>query len=170
MNLKYLGLGGVSILFLVAIFLALGNKHDVPQGLDNKIEDKTQQVQANTNNTNNTTNTMTQITELGMVDEVTGTGAVAKAGDTVTVQYVGSLINGTVFDASKNHGDQGFSFTLGAGQVIKGWDVGVAGMKEGGKRKLTIPSDMAYGSQAVGGVIPANSDLIFEVELVKVGK
>ena len=117
----------------------------------------------------NTTN-MTQTTELGIIDEVVGSGTEAKAGDIVTVDYVGSLLNGTVFDASKKHGNQGFSFTLGAGQVIKGWDVGVAGMKVGGKRKLTIPADMAYGNRAVGGIIPANSTLVFEVELLKVGE
>jgi FKBP-type peptidyl-prolyl cis-trans isomerase len=112
----------------------------------------------------------TQVTQLQSQDEVVGTGAEAMAGDTVTVQYVGMLTNGTVFDASRSHGNAGFTFALGAGQVIKGWDMGVAGMKEGGKRKLTIPSDLAYGSQAVGGVIPANSTLIFEVELIKVTK
>jgi FKBP-type peptidyl-prolyl cis-trans isomerase len=123
------------------------------------------------NNTNlNTNKTMTKVTELKMEDSVVGTGAEAKAGDSVTVHYVGTLMDGTMFDASKNHGSTGFTFTLGAGQVIKGWDVGVAGMKVGGKRKLTIPSDMAYGNQAVGGVIPANSDLIFEVELLSTGK
>lgn len=116
--------------------------------------------------------TMTEQNIGGMivVDEVVGTGAVATAGDNVTVDYVGSLTNGTVFDASKNRGNQGFTFTLGAGQVIKGWDLGVAGMKVGGKRKLTIPSDMAYGNQAVGGVIPANSTLVFEVELRSTGR
>lgn len=114
-------------------------------------------------------NTM-ETTELIIKDEVVGTGTEAKAGDIVTVHYVGSLTNGTVFDASRSHGDQGFTFTLGAGQVIKGWDVGVAGMKVGGKRKLTIPADMAYGNQAVGGVIPANSTLVFEVDLLKTGK
>lgn len=124
---------------------------------------------ATTNNIN-TNKTMTKITELKIEDSVIGTGREAKAGDNVTVHYVGTLMDGTVFDASKNHGSTGFTFTLGAGQVIKGWDVGVAGMKVGGKRKLTIPSDMAYGNQAVGGVIPANSDLIFEVELLSTGK
>lgn len=116
--------------------------------------------------------TMTEQNIGGMivVDEVVGTGTEAKAGDSVTVHYVGTLTNGTMFDASRNHGDTGFTFTLGAGQVIKGWDVGVAGMKVGGKRKLTIPSDMAYGNQAVGGIIPANATLVFEVELLKVGK
>ncbi len=114
--------------------------------------------------------TIGPIKELMMKDEVVGTGETAVAGDTVTVQYVGTLTNGTVFDASKNHGSAGFTFTLGAGQVIKGWDQGVAGMKVGGKRVLAIPSALAYGSQAVGGVIPANSDLVFEVELVSVQK
>jgi len=109
-------------------------------------------------------------TQLAMRDDVAGTGAVAEAGDSVTVNYVGSLTNGTVFDASANHGTTGFTFTLGAGQVIKGWDEGLVGMKEGGKRTLLIPAALAYGSQAVGGVIPANSDLVFEVELVKVQK
>ncbi len=100
-------------------------------------------------------------------DEVVGTGAEAVAGKSVTVHYVGMLPDGTVFDASKNHG-QPFTFTLGAGQVIKGWDQGVAGMKVGGKRKLIIPPDMAYGSQGAGGVIPPNATLIFEVELLDV--
>lgn len=112
----------------------------------------------------------TPITQLMMQDEVVGTGAAAAAGDSVTVNYIGSLTNGIVFDASANHGTAGFTFNLGAGQVIKGWDQGIVGMKEGGKRKLLIPADLAYGSQAVGNVIPANSALIFEVELLKVEK
>lgn len=107
-------------------------------------------------------------TTLTATDEVIGTGAEATPGKQVTVQYVGMLPNGTVFDASRNHGDTGFTFGLGAGQVIKGWDQGVVGMKEGGKRRLIIPADLAYGSQAVGGVIPANATLIFEIELLKV--
>ncbi|MDB5244396.1 MAG: FKBP-type peptidyl-prolyl cis-trans isomerase [Parcubacteria group bacterium] len=110
------------------------------------------------------------LTQLEMKDEVVGTGATAVAGDTVTVQYIGTLTNGTVFDASAKHGTEGFTFRLGAGEVIKGWDQGVAGMKEGGKRLLAIPAALAYGAQAVGGAIPANSDLIFEVELLKVQK
>lgn len=116
--------------------------------------------------------TMTEQNIGGMivVDEVVGTGAEATKGNDVTVHYVGTLTDGTMFDASRNHGNNGFTFTLGAGQVIKGWDVGVLGMKVGGKRKLTIPSDMAYGNQAIGGIIPANATLVFEVELLKVGK
>ncbi len=112
----------------------------------------------------------TESTDVQMSDVVVGKGAEAVVGDTVTVHYVGSLTNGTVFDASANHGDAGFTFKLGAGQVIQGWDIGVAGMKVGGKRNLVIPPGLAYGSQAVGGVIPANSTLMFEVELMKVQK
>jgi FKBP-type peptidyl-prolyl cis-trans isomerase len=114
--------------------------------------------------------TENDVTQLQVTDEVVGTGAVAEAGDTITVNYVGSLTSGQVFDASANHGTTGFTFPLGAGQVIKGWDQGIVGMKEGGKRKLVIPADLAYGSQAVGNVIPANSTLVFEVELLKVQK
>ena len=124
---------------------------------------------AQTASTTMTTDT-TPITQLTMQDEIVGTGATAVAGDSVTVNYVGSLTNGTVFDASANHGATGFTFNLGAGQVIKGWDEGIVGMKEGGKRKLIIPASLAYGSQAVGNIIPANSALIFEVELLKVQK
>ncbi|MBU6490547.1 FKBP-type peptidyl-prolyl cis-trans isomerase [Patescibacteria group bacterium] len=108
------------------------------------------------------------VTQLTVTDEVVGTGATAVAGDSVTVNYVGALTNGTVFDASANHGTSGFTFTLGAGQVIKGWDEGIVGMKVGGKRKLIIPASLAYGNQAIGNIIPANSTLVFEVELLKV--
>ena len=100
-------------------------------------------------------------------DAVVGTGVEAVAGKTVTAHYVGTLINGTKFDSSVDRG-QPFSFALGAGQVIKGWDVGIQGMKIGGKRRLVISPEFGYGSQAVGGVIPANSTLIFEVELLGV--
>lgn len=94
-----------------------------------------------------------------------GTGATAKAGKTVTVNYKGTLENGKMFDQSYGRGP--FSFPLGAGQVIQGWDEGVAGMKVGGKRKLIIPAKLGYGSQDMG-VIPPNSTLIFEVELLGV--
>ena len=118
---------------------------------------------------NNTTTSQTSNTGgLVVTDEVVGTGAEAKAGMTVTVQYTGTLENGKKFDSSYDHGTP-FTFALGAGQVIKGWDQGVAGMKVGGKRKLVIPPALGYGAQDVGGgLIPPNSTLTFEVELVSV--
>ena len=109
--------------------------------------------------------------QLQSVDEVVGTGATAEVGDTVTVKYAGAFTDGTVFDASDKHPEtqNGFTLTLGAGGVIKGWDEGLVGMKEGGKRKLVIPPALGYGSQDYGP-IPGNSTLVFEVELVKVQK
>lgn len=113
----------------------------------------------------------------GSADEVTtasglkysdlkvGTGAEAKAGQTAVVHYTGWLTNGTKFDSSKDRG-QPFSFPLGGGRVIRGWDEGVQGMKVGGSRKLTIPASLGYGAQGAGGVIPPNATLVFEVELL----
>ncbi len=101
-------------------------------------------------------------------DLTVGSGQEAKSGDKVQVHYLGTLENGTKFDASYDRGEA-FSFNLGAGQVIKGWDEGVVGMREGGKRKLTIGPEMGYGARGAGGVIPPNATLIFEVELLKVG-
>lgn len=100
-------------------------------------------------------------------DQVVGSGPVAVAGKTVSVHYTGWLTNGQKFDSSVDRG-QPFSFPLGAGRVIKGWDEGVQGMKVGGKRKLTIPSELGYGTRGAGGVIPPNATLVFDVELLGV--
>ncbi|HYH43664.1 MAG TPA: FKBP-type peptidyl-prolyl cis-trans isomerase [Burkholderiales bacterium] len=98
-----------------------------------------------------------------------GTGDTAATGQEVSVHYTGWLTNGTKFDSSKDRG-QPFGFPLGGGRVIKGWDEGVAGMKVGGVRKLTIPPELGYGARGAGGVIPPNATLVFEVELLKVGR
>lgn len=106
-------------------------------------------------------------TGLLIEDEVVGDGLEAVAGSLVSVHYTGWLTDGTKFDSSLDRG-QPFQFTLGQGQVIRGWDEGVLGMQVGGKRKLTIPPEMGYGEQGAGGVIPPNATLVFEVELLEV--
>lgn len=110
-----------------------------------------------------------KITDSGLKyeDLVEGEGASAAAGKTVRVHYTGWLTNGVKFDSSLDRNDP-FSFPLGGGRVIRGWDEGVQGMKVGGRRKLTIPPQLGYGSAGAGGVIPANATLVFEVELLEV--
>lgn len=110
---------------------------------------------------------MTTASGLQFEEIVEGTGVSPKVGQRVTVHYVGTLTNGTKFDASRDR-NQPFTFTIGQGQVIKGWDEGVLSMKVGGKRNLTIPPDLGYGARGAGGVIPPNATLLFEVELLGV--
>ena len=105
--------------------------------------------------------------DLKIEDIREGSGKQAKTGDSVAVHYVGTLTDGKKFDSSRDRG-QPFTFKLGAGQVIRGWDQGVPGMKIGGLRKLTIPSELAYGARGFPPVIPPNSTLVFEVELVEI--
>jgi len=107
------------------------------------------------------------MSDLEIEDQIVGEGDEATAGQTVEVHYTGWLTDGTKFDSSHDRSDT-FSFKLGAGQVIQGWDQGVAGMKVGGARKLTIPPGMGYGEAGAGGVIPPNATLVFKVELIGV--
>ena len=111
-------------------------------------------------------NSRTTDSGLIIVDIVKGEGDEANSGQTVSVNYTGTLEDGTQFDTSIGRGP--FSFPLGAGRVIKGWDEGVAGMKVGGKRKLTIPPELGYGDQGAGNVIPPGATLVFEIELLSV--
>ncbi len=107
--------------------------------------------------------------ELVKEDIKTGTGPAAKTGDRVKVHYTGTLLDGTKFDSSLDRGEP-FEFTLGRGEVIKGWDQGVVGMKKGGKRRLTIPSELAYGKRGMPPKIPPDATLKFEVELKEIVK
>ena len=104
---------------------------------------------------------------LQYTDTAEGDGEAAQAGNNVSVHYTGWLTDGTKFDSSVDR-NQPFQFPLGAGRVIAGWDEGVCGMKVGGKRKLTIPSDLGYGPTGAGAVIPPNATLVFEVELLEI--
>ena len=117
---------------------------------------------------NKTTGIVTQKPQLLTTDTVIGTGQVAVSGNRVTVNYTGRLVDGKIFDSSISRNEP-FQFVLGAEQVIKGWDEGIIGMKVGGKRTLSIPSELGYGAKDYGP-IPANSTLIFDVELLKVEK
>jgi FKBP-type peptidyl-prolyl cis-trans isomerase len=105
-----------------------------------------------------------------IVDNVVGEGLEAEKFDILTVNYTGKLEDGTVFDSSKNPGRDPFRFTVGAGQVIQGWEEGFIGMKIGGTRTLTIPSEMGYGARGAGDAIPPNATLVFEIELLEVEK
>ena len=106
--------------------------------------------------------------DLKIEDLILGEGNEANDFNKVIVNYTGSLEDGSIFDSSLNPGREPFSFTLGVGSVIKGWDIGVKGMKVGGKRKLTIPPELGYGDNGAGDVIPPGSTLIFEIDLLEV--
>ena len=130
---------------------------------------KTGQLPTDLTGNSTATSTDTTTPQLTAQDITVGTGDVAEAGETVTVNYVGQFTNGTVFDSSTQPGRSPFTFILGAGQVIKGWDQGIVGMKVGGKRTLIVPPELGYGSTDYGP-IPANSTLVFQVELLSVQK
>ena len=113
-------------------------------------------------------NLVTTDSGLQYTDVVEGTGAMPQAGQRVTVHYTGTLEDGTKFDSSRDRG-RPFTFQIGVGQVIKGWDEGVATMRVGGQRQLVIPAELGYGSRGAGGVIPPNATLLFDVELLRIG-
>ena len=130
----------------------------------------TKLIAVNTNSENEpTAGTEAVTTESGLqyIDMKEGDGATPKQGQTVVVHYTGTLEDGTKFDSSRDR-NRPFSFKLGVGQVIKGWDEGIASMKVGGRRQLIIPPELGYGSRVAGGVVPPNATLIFDVELLRI--
>lgn len=152
---------GVIISFLIVIGLVVMAIFSPSKDVAGVNSDNQEEL-VNTMDQENTTNK-----DGGLIIETLqeGNGEVAKNGDMVSVHYTGTLLDGTKFDSSVDRG-QPFEFTLGVGQVIAGWDKGVLGMKIGEKRKLTIPSDLAYGDRGAGGLIPPGATLMFEVELL----
>lgn len=171
---------------VVAVYYFRGSENNQPNGRVNNqpVEGQSAESQATSSQSdNNQTLTISEMSQLennvtpvdnsvvapNSLDIKTlreGTGDSAKPGDKLEVHYTGTLMNGTKFDSSRDRGEP-FIFTLGAGQVIRGWDQGMIGMKVGEVRKLTIPAELGYGSADMG-VIPPNSALIFEVELLKI--
>jgi peptidylprolyl isomerase len=168
---------GIVIVILVLVSLnghrvvAPGNQ---PLTSTGSIKDRdttyTKEVSIDMSNSNsititNTNNMNTIPSGLQIQDIKIGTGKAVKSGDTISVNYIGTLLNGTKFDSSYDRG-QPFETQIGVGQVIKGWDEGMIGMKVGGKRKLVIPPELGYGATGAGTTIPPNSTLVFEVELM----
>lgn len=144
------------------VYITINKKVNAPVGLGEQSGQTEQNTNINMENSQNVEGVKVTILK-------EGAGAVAKTGDTVAMNYTGMLLDGTVFDSNINpkfNHVEPFTFTIGAGQVIKGWDVGVAGMKVGEKRTLEIQPDFAYGAAGAGGVIPPNAVLTFDVELL----
>lgn len=179
MNKTAIGIIAFLVLFVVIVYLASNAKTktatdsmrgDIQISIAPQTEQIQPEVESATNESNSTGGDSSmdnpQGTNLEIKDEKVGDGAAAATGKKVTVHYTGTLTDGTKFDSSVDRNEP-FTFTLGEGRVIQGWEQGIQGMKVGGKRKLTIPPSLGYGSQA-NGPIPANSTLIFEVELLKV--
>lgn len=167
-NTKLVVVGLILLLVVVAVFYFLIKPRELKAPTNNEGATLEQQSAAEGGeiSSDNNSNSQTAMDQLKIETIKEGTGVAAKAGDTLTVNYVGTLTDGTKFDSSIDR-DEPFIFTLGAGQVIQGWDEGMVGMKVGEKRKLTIPAELGYGNRAIGP-IPANSTLIFEVDLLSI--
>jgi peptidylprolyl isomerase len=155
----------------VLVFTQISGQKDAAIGNSSPAQPTTTVTQENNtpikSNTMSEANAVTTASGLKYIELQEGTGATPQTGQTVEVHYVGTLENGTKFDSSRDR-SKAFSFKIGTGQVIKGWDEGLSTMKVGGRRQLIIPSELGYGARGAGGVIPPNSTLIFDVELISV--
>lgn len=176
--LKYFFLSALALAAVGFLMTYQGPKPKAPQddsalppdqlaAINQAAQDKDNTAILGNNSNTNMQSKQLDPTKLVIEDLQVGGGEEVKSGDKVQVNYLGTLVDGTKFDSSYDR-NQPFSFTVGAGQVIQGWDQGLLGMKVGGKRKLTIPPSLGYGAQGVPGAIPPNSFLIFEIELLKV--
>lgn len=163
-------------ILIITIILGLGYiyydfsidaKPNINNNINNTDNTSLPKQEANINNVYKKNMSNNTVEGLKIEDLVIGDGKEAVLGKIVSVNYVGTLLDGKKFDSSYDR-NQSFEFALGGGQVIKGWDLGVVGMKVGGKRKLTIAPELAYGEREIPGAIPANSTLVFEVELLNV--
>jgi peptidylprolyl isomerase len=160
-----------SVLLLVSSLMGNNQKEAIAANLNNPAPIENQQIAMNSGEetiTMNLENAITTESGLKYIDEVEGDGATPEKGQTVVVHYTGTLTDGSVFDSSRER-NRPFSFKIGVGQVIAGWDEGVGSMKVGGRRTLIIPPELGYGSRGAGGVIPPNATLIFDVELLRIG-
>jgi FKBP-type peptidyl-prolyl cis-trans isomerase len=167
-----LSVGLMLVCVVVLVLAQVGSKQDsaIAANLTETIAAPTTITENNTliaSNTMSDANAVTTPSGLKYVELQEGTGATPNAGQTVEVHYTGTLTDGKKFDSSRDRGTP-FSFKLGVGQVIKGWDEGLSTMKVGGRRQLTIPPELGYGARGAGGVIPPNATLIFDVELLGV--
>lgn len=157
----------VAVIVALVVVVALLGSRFITQTTNVPVTDQSTNIDTNIDTTNNMEQNTQNTSGLIVKDVVVGTGAEAKVGNLVSVQYTGKFADGKVFDSSIPRGEP-IDFTLGTGQVIKGWDQGILGMKVGGKRTLTIPPALGYGVAGYPPVIPANSTLYFDVELVGV--
>jgi peptidylprolyl isomerase len=158
---------GITAVAVLVLVIAQFTTNSTPQAIASTTQPVSQSVTQQISMTPTNSEIITTASGLKYQEITVGTGAVPKQGNKVTVHYIGTLQDGTKFDSSRDRGNP-FDFNLGVGQVIKGWDEGLSTMRVGGRRILTIPPELGYGTRGAGGVIPPNATLVFDVELLKV--